>query len=242
MAPTAVASPSRAQRTAIEAARGALQATHAAAGLVGENREGKRLLHAAEGMCRAAVAVLMAAVAPAAAGTRGEGGDGGGLRRRRKRGKKKKGDKGMDVDEGKTEGGARGSGQAGTGQQAIPALPGVTPSAGSALDAHADVDAYLEGGELMQSFTGGSAPENGAGMVAGPPGPRPEQRASGSSSPGAALASAAAAPMAASVSSVGSRLQKLEMCRQMLKQGQANGHLSEKHKAALRQEIKALGG
>ena len=53
-----------ASRASVEAARGALLTTHAAAGLSGGSCEARRLLHAAEGLCRAAVAVLSRSPAP----------------------------------------------------------------------------------------------------------------------------------------------------------------------------------
>eukprot|EP00959_Pyramimonas_sp_CCMP1952_P031844 668103-Pyramimonas_sp.AAC.1 len=55
----------RAARAMLEAARGAVLATHAAAGLAGGQREAVRLIRAAEGLLRTAVAVLATPRAPA---------------------------------------------------------------------------------------------------------------------------------------------------------------------------------
>ena len=53
------------RRVAVDAARGSLIAIHAAAGLSGaQSREATRLLRAAEGLVRAAVAVMAAPVSP----------------------------------------------------------------------------------------------------------------------------------------------------------------------------------
>ena len=165
---------------ALEAARGALLATHAAAGLSGGACEARRLLHVAEGLCRAAIAVLATAapVSPAAVPAKPK-------RRRKPK------DKGQDEE--KDQGG-----ECGGGKQVPPIALPAAAAAGSVAD---EVVALRSGGAPGGPAPATSAIAEGRGMcIEAVDGDRPVEllqllvgRDDGGSAAGSVSASAAPA-------------------------------------------------
>ena len=158
MATAAVTSTSRsAARGAVEAARGALLAVHAAAGLVAGTREGKRLLFAAEGLCRAAVAVLSQAAEASSGEAKGTA-----TARRRKRGKGKTGKEASGKQ--REEGGEPAAGSAPSAQQAATEQP-LAIAVPEAHQLQPDPDAYMESSELGALAFGGGGAADGRGAA-----------------------------------------------------------------------------
>ena len=78
-------------KLAVEASRAALIAVHAAAGLTRGQKQALRLLRAAEGLCRSAVAVIQGTVSDYSTHAAAAAGDGSGAPRRSRRQRAKRG-------------------------------------------------------------------------------------------------------------------------------------------------------
>ena len=155
-------------RSALEASRGALLATHAASGLSASATatEAVRLCRAAEGLIRAAVASLYAKSLESGADDKPS--EPSPPRRRRRPRAKRSGGQVADTGDKPSErpGGAGGGAGAGAGGSAegsrgnmVVAMAAVDESSAAAVVAPGamDVDGYMEGGELS-SLVAASAP------------------------------------------------------------------------------------
>ena len=222
-----------AMKNAAEVLRGTLVAAHAASGLLhgsGLPLEAVRLTRAAEGLLRAAVALVgtpapVAAAAsggPLAPGERHPGSSKSAKRRQRRR-VAKAAAAGADAENpGEPPDGASGGDQKKlTVESILMASPARPPS--------------LDEGDCMMLEDGVVVGDLSELRTSGP--------SAMSSSPSGSRPSAAADSSTTFTASASQRRQKLKMVRQQLKKGLASGLLSDdKLIAALRHEIKALGG